>query len=66
MSDSTVTIISKVLDLAVGIVIILGIKLRWSDSGSMSMKELIKQIEEKDREIERLNLEIRAWKQHHK
>lgn len=49
------TILQLILELAVGILAIIAFRLRMS-SGSLSARDLLKRLEEKDREIERLRI----------
>lgn len=50
------TLLLRLLDLAVGIFTVLAIRWRWKDRKDISFKDLIREIEKRDREIERLKI----------
>lgn len=67
METNAVSLVYKLLDLGVGTVTILAIVLRWKGSGSTNatIKDLIREIEEKDELIERLKIQKHAAELRH-
>lgn len=54
------TILTQVLELSIIITSIIGLKYKMSGGNSVNMKELIKELEQKSREIERLRVTYHA------
>lgn len=54
----------KFIDLLAGVMVVIGIKMKMNNiaPGSMNQKDLLKLIEEKDRQIERLTISNHAHK----
>ena len=60
-------IFTKGLDISAGVISIYLIRYKFKQSASTSeiIKTLIKDIEEKDKKIARLEMEVKTWRHHH-
>lgn len=64
LNPTAQTILERLLEILIGGITILTFKLKMG-SGGVSLKDMIKELEEKDREIERLKIEVHTWRIRH-
>lgn len=59
LDPTTTLILERLLELAIGIITIISIHMRFNSNNGISIKDLLKKVERQDREIERLRIEKR-------